>query len=569
MLKWFRRDENQHPLTSKRGLQEAIAELRISAPQDTLQDIADWFLSFAKTEDLDPKRRLEVVLTLDEIAYDCEDALWFQLRAVGDRTPAFATIRKALIDYTTTFLKEVEIVLDKLDEVKNAKDAAELKQSDDAIILVGRGIRAFALQKKARHVRHELVTADAWLGFYKLFQFARQQAATGRKTKLYKSLKEETLITREFMRALMIDTLPVASMDRRQVEVMDAILDQFSNQFLLRGQVSELTPFFVDLAQGYGPRRVGRVEPPESAVFIGPGGTAISGILQLLKRVAGGSAIPEYMIVPESTEQEDRKLAASFEPLIRHWSRVPPQRKNSRAASRGLLDVVSGFRQVRAMIAFADLQQRKKTEGMTATLPPGTTNLGAMPASMSSTIPPNATAARAVNSHMMETWEITDRSDTGLGTALRKRPSWLALGALVGHRPQGELEETWEAATIKRIHHDPKGKLLAGLGSIEGTLKVARFGSATHGKDDPWSATDTSGVLWFDAIAIPSTNRLLLEHYNFPIGMIAIVRVGNEKLHVKLLQQEMSGGDYEYWKYEPVTEQEWRAILEAADKQAY
>ncbi len=520
----------RHPLATRGGVQEAIDALPTAVRREALHKAAEWFASL-DSPGLSPAQRLDILLSFDTALQKYQGLLWLHLRGSQSKDLAFVGTRQALIEYCAEFSRQVNRLIDEAVQNNDQK----FIQSDDLLVLAARSLRALAGWKRARHLDHEIIPPEIWSRLFAALRFAFQWKAETREIYIYEN--ETTTLQREFLHAVILDTLPLANLDWRQIEIMNAVLDRFSDKFLLRAEASQLTPYFLDLSQNSGPQHASRAHAPDSAIFVGPG-AAFPDIVELAGQFSA-SHLPDWLTLPKNSKPAEITKVLTL--TIRHWSRTPPQRKLNRRRSTESLQVVHGFQQTRAALSL--MESTAKTD---------TPALGYYANNSVYTTQKLGNPRRAAPDSA-ETWEIIDESPTGVGIAPRiKPPMTVAVGALFGcFRTR---EEQWQIAIARRTSHDRKGRFLVGIQFIPGSPRAASIGLRVN---ETGPLLNSNHVSWCEAIALADQNKLLLERRGLVPGTVALLQVGDQDKHcIKLAKLEEAHADWESWAFLPATEQE-------------
>jgi hypothetical protein len=521
----------RHPLATRGGVQGAIDALPTAVRREALHKAAEWFASL-DSPGLSAAQRLDILLSFDDAVHKFQGLLWMHLRGSQTKDLAFVGTRRALIEYCAEFSRQVNRLID---EVAQNSDQKHIR-GDDLFVLAARGLRALDGWKRARHLDHEIIPPEIWARLFATLRFAFQWKAETREIQIYKD--ETTTLQREFLHAVILDTLPLANLGWRQIEIMNAVLDRFSDKFLLGSEAGQLTPYFLDLSQNSGPQHASRTLAPDSAIFVGPG-AAFPDIVELAGQLSANHDLPTWLNLPKNSNTAEIMKALTL--TIRHWSRTPPQRKLNRRLSTESLQIVHGFQQTRAALSLMKSTAKTDTPalGYYANNPIYTTQQLGKP--------------RRAAPDTAETWEIVDESPTGVGIVPRiKPPMTLAVGALIGcFRTR---EEQWQIAIARRTSHDRKGRFLVGIQFIRGSPRAASIGLRINKTGAPLTRDD---ITWCEVIALDDQKILLVERRGFSPGMIAQLQVcDQDKQYIKLAKLEEAHVDWEYWSFLPTTERE-------------
>ena len=158
-----------------------------------------------------------------------------------------------------------------------------------------------------------------------------------------------TTVQREYLKALMLTMSATDSLLPRKLEIAERIVSQYADQFVMQRQPAKGCHCTVDLQAAKPPARmVAQVSPAASLRYFGPGAAA-EAVDQVI------DAVTESGMIPSSVN-----LGGSYEPsfvvevlrhLARHWSAVPPARKQERKQTFARIHVVHDFDDVVAIIA--------------------------------------------------------------------------------------------------------------------------------------------------------------------------------------------------------------------------
>ena len=521
----------RHPLATQRGLQKAIETLPTEVRRETLRKAAEWFASLDNAG-LSAARQLDILLSFDSAVQKYRDLLWLCLRDSQSKDLAFVDARQALIEYCAVFSRRVDDLIDNVAQ----NDGEDIAGEDEVLVLAGRSLRTLAGWKRALYLDHEVIPPEIWSRLFVVLRLAFQWQAATREIRLYEH-EAPTTLQCEFLRAVMLDTLPLANLTWRQIQITNTVLDHFADKFLLRAEPSQLTPYFLNLAQSNGPQHASRAAVPAAAVFVGPG-AAFPEIVRLAQDISTHQAIPDWLTVPKNSKPAE--IAKALTLAIRHWSRTPPQRATNRRRSTDFLQVLQGFQPIRNALNLVESGAKTNTPllGYYANNPIYTTQ--------------RLSKSRRSAPEGAETWEIMDESPTGAGAVPKSKRATLVIGTLLGcFRPR---EGQWQVAVTRRTSHDRQSRFLVGMQFMAGAPYAAAVGLRAKA-----AGTQTrEGTVWHDAIVLFEQKKLLLEHCGATPGMVALLRVGDSERHcIKLAKLEETHADWESWDFSLTTELEW------------
>jgi hypothetical protein len=403
------------------------------------------------------------------------------------------------------------------------------------LVLAARSLRALGDWKRLLYLEHEVVPSEIWSRLFALLRFAFQWRTETRELRIYES-ETSTTLQREFLRAVMLDTLPLANLSWRQIVITDVVLDHFSDKFLLRAESSQLTPYFLDLTQNHGPQHASRAAVPPAAVFVGPG-AAFPEIVKLAKDFSSRDPVPPWLCLPKDSQRSD--VVKGLTLAIRHWSRTPPKRVCNRRTSADCLHVVQGFQKVRDSLHFLESSARKREPvlGYHANNPVFTTQQLNKP--------------RRAGPDNAENWEITDESPNGAGAVPKTKRTTLVIGTVLGcFRPR---EGVWQVAVARRTSHDRQSRFLVGMEFLKGTPYAASV--RLQAAESLAAAPD---LRWRDAIAFSGENKVLLEPCRWNEGGLALLKIGDrEQYTIQLEAIQERHADWEIWTFLPAVDGEW------------
>jgi len=420
MLRWIRGTPSDHPLEHKDDARQLLSDLPDKGPFRALEELSS-FLDAVKTADkLKPIRVFEIVELIDRTARPFLRKLNHEFVMAGSPLTRFQQHR--LWSSAHTFLTQLgegyRFCLAKYEI--GAVGAAALKPSLPKI--AGRALRASSAQLKWSLLRYGPVERQVWEHLARIYSAADALGFAPWLLSLYRGERRESTAEREFLRPLMLAVSAPDGLLPIQIEIVDRVLTQCSDAFVLSARSGGGLHYVTDLVATFPP---GRISPGVNVTpqtrFFGPGDAA--------KRVAGFAAeIKRNGIVPEEMNlglQVGPELVLdTLQHLSRYWSSSLPERKETRRRRTEHVTVVHDFGEVVANAAGLFVESPYVSND--------------------------------------EEWVVKDESKGGFGALVPKNlGTWLRIGCLIAVRREEGV--SWGIGIVRRVTGDDQGNRYAGI----------------------------------------------------------------------------------------------------------
>ena len=456
----FIKNKSDHPLADERGAKEFLAELPAHDPYKALEEIAFWLDGTRTSEGLKPLRIWEIIDLLDQAAKPHQRKLSQEYLAAGVRLQKFQEQRiwTTVVEYWRQLGAAYEFCL--AQTLPGVSGSGALKPMAPSI--AARALRALTLELKWSLMRYGPIDPTLWGRLGALYAQAEAGGFALKTCTVYPGAHAESTVQREYLKALMLTMSATDSLLPRKLEIAERIVAQYSDQFVMQRQAVKGCHCMVDLQAAKPPARmVARVTPAPSLRYFGPGAAA-EAVDQLIDTITQSGLIPSTV-----------NLGGSYEPsfvvevlrhVARHWSPVPPARKQERRQSFVRIHVVHDFDDVVAIIAGEskdlDFQQN------------------------------------------IETWTVQNESEGGYGAVIPDSATdWLQVGTLLGIKLADG--NAWGVGIVRRLTNGANNQRYVGIQTLsKGGARVKVFpaepkaGSA-EGDDAvllPSSAADSTGT---------------------------------------------------------------------------
>jgi len=553
MLDWIKTrlkptdDASDHPLGSDAGIDEWLQEILAGDPQRVLLALEEWLLDPEHLAgQLTPLLYSRAVERLDDFSHPATLECWAALLKGCAQNQHSVTLIRLLENHHQRLHAAHWLALRQLLAGTPASENKELLTRHAL-----RAMHAWVRSKTLTRMFYRDPGAGWWQMAHQMNQMAREHGIQHTAHPPYRKMEASTL-WREFLSGILFETAPLANLSPNEIEACERIARMIEPRSLFADAPTTFTLFYLDFDQNNGPARYATgVATGEQRRFFGPG-AGYQNLIQLRALLAGADRLPGWL---ESTALTPKQALALAGKLLEHWSTTPPQRAQPRHRINGKLLVVNRLEIVRRMVAASEFAHSGRSldyEGYVKALTARHRDHAIVP-----DVPPPPRTPMDVlqlletagDRQMMEQWEVADISKQGLGARSTGRRPWHTIGALVGFRPEDEID--WHVGIIRRLG-SLDGKPSIGLTTFGGTPQVSQIRPCDAATESLWSSQtqETSGLGWRDAIVVSSDDCLLLA----PPGIfeaerridISIAGRFRPAVLVELLGQ---GNDYELVRY--------------------
>jgi hypothetical protein len=378
---------------------------------------------------------------------------------------------------------------------------------------------------------------------------------------LYSGAEGQTSILREYVAGLMYETAPLGSLTPMQLSALYVIVNRYAQSFAFREIHDNDTPYFVDLARSISPVKW-REGLPRSGTYRYFGvGLTFPHLVTLLKDLERKGKLPDWLGIIDTIEEREAFISM-MRLVCTHWSTKPPGRRHSRNFKKLPMQVVHGFRQVRAMIAGIAKLASSSYDPITTErarmerLGFGMVYAGEFVDKIKSTpIKPSPVVGTESQSNLqfiggdtVENWIMQDLSESGLGGIAPKHPHWLKIGMLIGYRVEGGVG--WSMGVVRRIGNTTQGQVSVGMEIFHQQTLCQRLGVLDKDYANIWDPTHNLGDAkiygYIDTILLPETSSLLLEPNVYALGRRFMLMAKQQKKYIKFTGLIEKGVDFEH-----------------------
>lgn len=550
LISRFRKEEDDHPLASEKRIAATLAEIRAEEGEGAVLDVDHWLSS---ADDLaailDGPAFRRAVVRLDEFVQAPLLATWSAWFNAKHRLHLSDKGWQTLVDHYAAAAQAYALCL-------ADPQLAELEDKTLLPRFAARAMRAMVQGKKMQRLRYRTPEPAWWLKAGQLLTWARERGASQAQVQVYPG-EEPSSVWREYLAGVYLELAPLDSMMQRQIEVADALLRRHSGSLVVRAQPLGSELYCLDPTSPQGPfrRDAAQVYPP-SVGYIGFDSlrAQIVRVVAHLRSTRGGS-VPDwlaYLNLPSVQLQDALHLLAMA------WSEHAPQRRQQRSSTRGEARAVFGFGLVRRMAACSSLARSGRRIDYDTYLDlmrrnrfgtaEGVANLEEVEPEPEIPVDPIELLERLEPSGkggLIETWQLRDISDGGLGVQLPQLQAKHAIGRVVGYRLVGEVD--WRAGIIRRLRRDTSARLLAGVERLPGLPVCAQVKPLQKIDHGPWAELrELAGHGFTDAILFSGAQQeLLLPKGTFVAEACYRLVVEGQSRNVRLVTLVGQGDDYD------------------------
>ena len=349
VLKLFGGRKPDHPLADEKSAREALAALPKTDAEKAIEELHDWIVSVAATEDFKPERRAEIYLLLDEAVQP------FQRKLARDYASTLnlpktqeARIWRALSAFWKDLAGAYTSCIDQCaaDSGVAGRQKARLPQ------LCMRAMRAFAAQLKWQYMHYEADDPETWKAIGRVYRFAEQRNIQTESVRLNANAPLASSAEREIVKLLVLAASSPGCLSRQGIELADWIVAHMGAAFVFSAShVPQSTYNYVDLAGEVPPKRLVQAPPASPDLRFFAAGAA-AGQLDNVIRVLEGGALPSDMNLG-GTYESAQVLRVCLE-LQASWTTPPPVRKSDRYEVSHSLNVASGLAGIIARLKGAE-----------------------------------------------------------------------------------------------------------------------------------------------------------------------------------------------------------------------
>lgn len=409
------------------------------------------------------KERLQILMLLDEHARDMQFSLCLQyLRnprmSKAMESKLWAAVRAYYWEITRgyhSFLRDFVA----------APGGSKIQQHIP--VIAARAIRGFADTFKWRYFRYERVEEKLWQRVHNIYRIAEFDGFKSNRFKIYEHEAEQSSCMDEYVRALLLCPIGSGSLTPRQVEMVNDWLSNWAG-FVQVDTTYEPGhhAFLVDTASGQGMRRIRPNTGTESVYRYISTDRLIQHLDHIESELRSGTA-PASLGLGEEFRLPDGYGLLAF--VRKEWATTQDfeRRTTLRTVDEGRCEVVRDLENI--------CQRILANPSVVSTLD---TAQAASPTEVldkhfyiRASDRPQA-APHAQEDADVERWIIRDRSESGLGLAIKSdQIEWIKIGKLIGLRMNQNAP--WQVAIVRRMSRIEKGWLHIGAQLLPNTPEIA------------------------------------------------------------------------------------------------
>ncbi|HNQ03947.1 MAG TPA: hypothetical protein PKH69_04985 [Thiobacillaceae bacterium] len=405
-------------------------------------------------------------------------------------------------------------------------------------LIAARALRGFGDIFKWRYFRYERAEEKLWLRMHNIFRISEFDSFQQNRLKLYEQESAPSSCMDEYSRALLLSPLGTGSLTPRQIEMVDRWLAGWSSLYGLDSTYGPERHFFiVDTAHGLGLRRIRTQKTTEPTYRYLDTHRLLTHLDETVHALQGG-AMPASLGLGE-----DFRLPDGYD-LIAHvrneWS--PANTRERRASPResvdGRCEVVPELRNIAARMQ-RDQQIATGVHASQSLTPEEILDIKLYGFVTQRTKAGVSQRLAAADDHMLEHWALRDRSETGVGIALKDEQSeWVRVGKLLALRP--DPSGPWRIGIVRRITRQEEGwrllgvRVLPGVAEHAGILQDADQQTASYAVDGPAFGAEEPAI---PALIYPDSEggpRIILETARYAHGRQYLLRHADQVLQIQL-----------------------------------
>jgi hypothetical protein len=433
-MKLFGGSKPDHPLADPKEAKRLLEALPTNDPVKALDELRHWMESVAAAEGFKPEARIQLLITLDDVAQPSLRKLskdYF----TSARPSRFQENRlwTALHGYWKQAGNAYARSVDQC--VQNAKGADAAKSL--LPLLLVRTLRSFAQQIKWMHMRYGPVDLSSWGVFNSVYAYAEARQLAQSKVTVYPGAAGGSTPQLEFLKGAMFGASAPDGLLPLEVELAERLIAEFAPRFVLGNAPAPDLVFWSDLAQAQPPARLSRAPQPAPGLRCYGAGAALAALHALAERLMVEGKVP-----PEVN------LGGSYDPhvaleVMRHlhlnWSPQAPERKAQRHAVKSRLSVTYGFNGVVGVLGGSD--------------------------------------SLDFDNKNSESWIVENVSAGGFGAVVPQlKGDWLRVGVLVALQPEGG--SNWVLGMIRRVNRLDGQQARVGIETLSKAPALSRFAVA-------------------------------------------------------------------------------------------
>lgn len=426
MLNWLARSRVDHPMATMKKARQLVVEMLGHDSFKVIEEATSWLDSIVQTEGFKVDYRLELVDLLDRGAKHHQTKLAQEYLEAPRLQKSYET---RLWNTSFGFWKMLGSAYLKCVEEYEAGRAGAGAMKKDLPLVVGRALRALAVQLKWLLLRYGLIEERIWGDLGRAYLFAEREGIATQRAAIYPGPHGEASAQEELLKALMFVMSAPDSLSPTRIHIAERTVAHFGGRFSLQAQPAARCRFCFDLSLSKPPARVSKNPVPGSTVrFFGPGDAAPA-LRHLMLGIEEKDALPDDFNLGKKFEK------GLVQPVLAHleqyWADRPPVRSTRRSELATRITVLPGFagivRWVQAVMDTSSLEFGD----------------------------PEAA----------ESWIVYDMGEGGYGAIVPQvKGDWLRIGVLIGLRP--ETVTDCRIGVVRRVTRDKYDQRRVGIQAL-------------------------------------------------------------------------------------------------------
>jgi len=557
LSKKFKQDNDVHPLSSDRGIDDFIEQLPTGKATLAIEAIGECF-DQAEQLPLDAAQRRRLLRVLDKHAQGLVAELWHVLFEATQGETISEASWQGLYRYYGRVSAGFWLCLEQMPLRGKWTD----EDSAFATVIACRGMAALMRRNLLMRIRYRASPDEFWQEVNQLYQRAEATGVLRAVVEAYADSGDQSSVLREYLSGLLLEVSPHGGLFPLQLVCLDLMLRHFSNLLPMREEPDENSSFFADPSRNRPPERwLPGLPRRERCRYFGIG-AAQRYFETMLVHANEAKPMPDWVV---GCGIDPRRYHELLERTLPQWSSTPPQRGSRRDALESDLLVVHGFSQVRRMLSSSEFARsgkqipdlgysKSKAFDEFSRLRFDTVQMHASQLAAMSTEPEKektlsplevlAKLELAGDKEMMGHWKQIDSSSGGFGAVVPKMLAWVRVGMLIAYRHADDIE--WRPAMIRRRGRDAAGNQTCGAQSLGWPAASVRVRPLEVHEREGWDRLPGGGEGFVEAIFIEADPMLLvLPPGFFAPGREILLKARSDFRPFRLVAPIENGVDYD------------------------
>ncbi len=512
MLSWLTRSKPDHPMAKMKNARQLVAELLGHDSLKVLEETSSWLDSVIRTEGFKLAHRLALIDLLDRGAKSHQAKLGQEYLEAPRLQKSYES---RLWNTSFGFWKMLGAAYLHCIEQFQAGASGSGAIKKDLPLVVGRALRALAVQLKSVLLRYGLIEDRIWRDLGSAYLFAESQGFASHRAAIYPGQHGESSAQEEFLKAMMLAMSSPDSLAPVKLHIAERIVALFGSHFVLQATARRGCHFFFDLSMHKPPARVQKGMAPGPMVRFFGAGEAVPALRALVREIEKKNTVPGDINLGGDFDAET--VLSVLAGLEQCWADQPAIRSSQRRELATRVTVVPGFPEILQWIQ------------------------GTM----------DTSSLEFRDPEISESWIVFNVSDGGYGAIVPQvKGDWLQVGSLVGLRP--ETSSVCRAGIVRRAIRDRYDQRRVGievLGKIALPVKLVPDGS------NPASGAAGRGILAVLLSDKPDKNGevgMLMRAGSFTQNHNFQMRVWDKAYLVAPSELIEGGEDFDWARFEVV-----------------